>query len=519
MPKKYPPLSAEEKQAILQRHQELVDKINADLPDEMKIAYDPHLKDRLEDEKEVEVYRIGQEMAERRRKQDEIINNLKAQFGAHPDSNNAFGRSLVYGMRVEDTPEAREFNEKMYRDYLENQGQLAYIRFKDVLSFDPQKLYDCGEDRVKLAEFYRDNPQLCDDGFVVNSCLSRLPVPKQLQDSISKIARPIEALHYPSTIVQSACDIDYFACPQMRPEVAIIAFGNKDLEVPKNEGLRLSLLEMIGQNTVENSYQFLNHFKEHGLEFGKDAFVRYKGERTDPQTGEKTEIGIGDAFAQMANDSNVKVVERSKEEIQQLKFISKSFQNEYAQIWQQKFAEKTGKENFNIAAYEKENKGGVMERFVFFSTSKEYKNLKQTFREYNDPNSPNYMRKDKLRKAADGYLDHCQKKGYSSLSEMKGTRLGRATFATNIIEHLDQMEKDDAKICGQIENKFLQGYDRELLNGGSEPAQENIKEIEEFQNQVKLDLNEELVQSEVKVASSDAPTKQMEIEEEILNEK
>ncbi len=59
----YAPLTEEEKQQVVRRHKELVDRFNQSLPDDKKLTYDPDLEKKIEDPK---FYVVGQQMKEKR---------------------------------------------------------------------------------------------------------------------------------------------------------------------------------------------------------------------------------------------------------------------------------------------------------------------------------------------------------------------------------------------------------------------------------------------------------------------
>ena len=80
MPKNYKELTSEEKKVILERHSEIIQKLNAHLPDHLKLKEDKSLAKRLEDKDEVKAYRIVEEIKEKHTIQDRDYNDSTRAF-------------------------------------------------------------------------------------------------------------------------------------------------------------------------------------------------------------------------------------------------------------------------------------------------------------------------------------------------------------------------------------------------------------------------------------------------------
>ena len=165
MPNEKIVLKEEEKKQIIEKHKALVDQFNNYLPDELKIKYATNLADKLNDEKEVKYYKTLEKIKAHLTRQREIFDELKAKKPIDPDKN-VLPRSIWYGFKTENTPEAKEYNRKLYNEYLEKPEKVFYQRYKKVLEFDPQKLLDCLDDKQKLADFYLENQAIIEDAFV-----------------------------------------------------------------------------------------------------------------------------------------------------------------------------------------------------------------------------------------------------------------------------------------------------------------------------------------------------------------
>ena len=134
-------LTNEEKKMLIDKHHKIVDEFNTYLPDDNKISYDNNLINRLNDPKEVKYYKTLKELEQRIKDQKKIYENLTKKFGPIESKKNILARSFHYGLKTENTKEANEYNEKIYKLYQENPEKVFYQRYKEVLEFDPSILF------------------------------------------------------------------------------------------------------------------------------------------------------------------------------------------------------------------------------------------------------------------------------------------------------------------------------------------------------------------------------------------
>ena len=256
-PKVYPPLTAAEKKAILDRHAYLVEEMNKYLPDEQKVEVDKDLAKRLEDPKQVAIYRIGQEMEQLRNRQHEIRAQLEERFGAASTRDNPLTRALDYAIDTSGTPEANDYNEKLYQDYLNDPDKIIYERYGKVMNTNPKELYDCNDDPLKMAEYYRDTYPLCEEGFNFNSVMRNGAPSPQLNSALKSIARPMEAMSYPCTIVRAAAGIDSIACPKLTAQQsALVQSVGHEFVDREGESLRMELTNAVNAETEQPASVF-----------------------------------------------------------------------------------------------------------------------------------------------------------------------------------------------------------------------------------------------------------------------
>ena len=458
---KYKPFSKEEKEYILKRHKELVDNMNKYLPAEQRLSYDQNLEKSLDDQKLVGQYRIAQEIKEVQNKQAQALKDLQARFGKTTHDPDPMSRTIVYALNPKDTPEAKEYNERIYKDYLNDPNKVIYLRYKKFLEFNPKQICDLKDDKLKLAEFYRDNYPLCDEAFAFTSVINRSNLTPALDGALKSIASPIETLGYPQLAMQSAYDLDFFACPNLNLQQADIIMNN-DYELLGNAkpGLFNTLNYQVQKSTMESPASYFGKFTENKQRFEDSYFVNHRPEQVTIDNNGQPVISEA-KYDQIFNKEpgQFRISERSEDDKFEIRCMNKSFQREYLYNFQNQINNQLNRtSNFDIDRILKERQGGFWERRIRHSTSQEYKNFEKAFRDYNDPNSPDYCRGDKLKVATDAYLDHKGVHDENDLSNLSGTSLVRSELALAVRGALNNKET----LAGMVEEQWLDEYQVEV---------------------------------------------------------
>lgn len=493
MPKvrKYEPFTKQEKEQILRRHKELVDLMNKKLPADKKLSYDQDLEKRLDDPKVYGIYRIGQEIKEIKTQQENKRKELEAKFGKTKLDPNPLNRTMVYALNPKNTKEANDYNEKIYKDYLVNPEKVIYLRYKRIMEFNPQKIYDLKDDELKLAEFYRDNYPLCDEAFAFASVVNRSEITPALNNSLKSISQPIENLAYPQLMVNAAHDLEYFAIPKVNKEQADITMNkNRELMLNASPSMINALNDALVHESVDSPHTFFGKFLENGQKFEHGYFVKHRTEKVTMQNGQPVikEVGYDEVFDN-SKSGQVRITDRSEDDIFEMQCMNKTVQREYILNWQNDLNNRLGRNrNFDVDDMLKERQGGFIERRILHSTSQEYKNFEQAFRDYNDPNSPNYCRSNYLREATDAYLNHKGVTDESDLENMSGTSRSRSQFALAVRESLK--EKD--KLLGMVEEQWLDEYQvqvsKEPFLSAEDVAEDKGIDVKEMGNEMQKDL-------------------------------
>lgn len=163
-----------------------------------------------------------------------------------------------------------------------------------------------------------------------------------------------------------------------------------------------------------------------------------------------------------------------------------------------------------------ETKPGFFSR-IFNTTSNEWKNLDNAYKQFNNPDSPIYGDKDALKSAAMAYMAH-KVPGYEEnqlltddyINALGKTGSARTMFALNIIGAVNEQKIADRNMEAALESANAQNVTYDQI----EHAKPKVINLDDsFQNQLQKDLEEDLDKSqEVEIENNDI---QMENEKEL----
>ena len=86
--------------------------------------------------------------------------------------------------------------------------------------------------------------------------------------------------------------------------------------------------------------------------------------------------------------------------------------------------------------------GTKEEKELVFTAMLQYKAFIQAFKEFNDPESSNYLNKDLLNQTAEDYFDHKTERGIS-FSKLDDTSKSRLKLVSSVIKTINDMEDKD----------------------------------------------------------------------------
>ena len=489
MPYLNPELTEQEKTKLLAEHRAYIDDFNSHFPDELKIPYDDEaFRAKLNDPVEDMRYRRSVEREEKLAAQKRIYDSMVGKFGTPPEGRHYLNRNIFACFKTDGSDESKEYNEKLYKDYVNNPEKLLYKKIQNILNFDPQPLYEAFDDKGALVDIYDRNQELCEDAFVFETMIkddAKTWVTPQLRDSIKCMKKPIEALGDTQKAAYATVGSAYLTIPELSVEQATILLGSG----PKYAGLdaetciRNTIMRALeNSESVEQNKDFYDKLREHGLSLNNKFFVSHVAEERQPDGTYK--VVSFDAPLKHPTDANLNIRKRTKDEIWHIKNISREYEREYLGIWQKKFCSISGSDRpFNFAEIKDANKGNIFER-MFFRTSREYTEFINAFEAYNNPESKDYLNREKLREKADAYQNHKIGQG-KTLEQMDATSRGRMNLTSNVIATLDYMDKMDDVMRNQINAKLYPAVGANA-HGGPFLQQEEVNDAPKnnFANEV-----------------------------------
>ena len=453
-------ISNDEEKLILNNNQKLVDEYNKYLPEEFRLSYDSSITDT----KEIKYYNTLKFIRERNQKQEEIYNDLKIRLGNIPTDRLLLEKSFKSSLKTENTADAKEYNESIYRKYQSDPEKLFYKRYKKVLEFNPNKLIEIANDKQKIADFYIKNQPLCDDAFYFkdaiknpNSNVNRFILEKAdiLGNEIADLGKIKEI---------SEKNINYISYPKLNDnQINIINDKIPDL---------IKEYKNLFNNEIDvKKYAEL---KNNGLIIGKGFYLKYMALDKD-----KKEIPLKDAFLNNKLKTDIEIKQRNKDDIFNLSRINDTYDREYLGIWINKFTEIYNKGPFDYDQIKEDNKGKFFER-LFNTTSRQYKAFISALGEFQDPTSLNYMNKKLLKEKAKGYFDFKTEQGLS-LNNSDKTAKNRLMLAAAVLKTFKEMENDAVEVEKEISS---------IINSNDIDRKQFLKE-EDLEDDLSCDLIED----------------------------
>ena len=459
-------MTEERKRNLYIEYANYVNDFNSHLPENMKIVLDREaFMAKLEDPEEVARYQRSLWREQKLKDQENIYARLESKFGTPPEGRHYLNRNIAFSFKTDGSDESNEYNERLYREYVQNPEKLLYEKISNIINFNPQPLYDALGDKAKLVDFYDANQALCEDAFVFDSMIKDDAldwINPNLKSAIACMKMPIQTLNEAKKEAYAAVGSSYLTMPNLTPEQAAILMGSGPQYTGKTAriDIRNTIMNALGKSeTVEQAKDFYGKLFNHGLNVNKNFFLSHVAEERQPD-GTYKEVSFQNVLNH-PNDPNLIIRPRTKDEIWHIRNISKEYEREYLSVWQKKFEDFSGDRPFNFARIKEANKGNFFER-TFRRTSREYKEFIKAFEEYNDPNSKNYLNRQNLREKADAYSEHKLGQGVP-LERMDRTSRGRMSLVTNVIATLDYMDKTDEMVRSNIEAKLYPGMQPKVV--------------------------------------------------------
>ena len=469
MPKEdYAPLTEQERTEIVARWENYVTKINAwcEKQGYEKIDVDKSRKElyeKMNNQDMVARYRISKQIQEKHEAYANEGKNLilhanrpaNQQAGQVDNTgkvyvdlgNHYLSRTINFLLKTDGSEESKKYNQDLLKCYAKNPVEFTHVRLKNLMTYDPKELMEIGNDKTRLLEFYRDNMALCSEANEFGDSFRQQSfgaVP-ELMEGKESMKVMIQKINFAGSSQVESGDLDFFATPTVPQNDNLITdLVMRDREVfgKKKTRTQMVLFQNMRANNVEQKsfHDYLKSLEEKGMKIDKDVFLKYKVVETNPETGAQKQVTTDDL---LKNKPNVTLQQRSKEEIEAIKRISKAYSTRYSNEFQKRMGEKLHT-NYNVFQVIKDNKGSI-----FSSDSREYKEYVAALADYTNPEKPGYLNKENLRAKTQAYLDHT-KVDRPERNETNVTRRGRVNLAENTLRVLDEMETNKDKIRSDI---------------------------------------------------------------------
>ncbi len=442
-------------------YMEMANILNPYLSDENKIdTSDEAFDRRFNDPKEQRFYELSMKINERNQKQTAIVNSLKEKYGEitgeHP-----FRRNFASLFKAEDTKEARQYNEELYKAYKENPEAVVQHFFKKVIDFDfskYEKIFDNPDYKNYLLEFELEHPDITSVAFVTNSAfdISRIKPSTYFSEYLSCFKGIMEIL--PSGKLLANQMDSYFSMPVITEgimsDLAVNNFGGAHPDLMKKISNKLPN-DLQREVVIPNTKEFFANLNNMGIDTKEPNFIIKYAAVENSEDGEKL-VSVVNALKNPDNYSIYKLDEKYVNNIKQVTENDCAKDNPIYLNELEISDEKTRIEHMNkqifteysldkkLSTFERDNltpefildknKGGFFERF-FETTSPEFRELRTIYRGFNNKNSKYYGDTALLRTKAKAYLDHKGVKNTSDIENLGKTGKGRSLFALTILEN------------------------------------------------------------------------------------
>lgn len=414
MPDFTKPFTEEEKQGFIDQYTNATQVFNKELPDEMKIEFDPDgFRKKINDPEQAEMYRRTIFVNEQKDKKHELNEKYKREFAkqiefAKKKTNKELPLDRVMQMllKVDGSEASDNFNRKLLNFYYNHPNEVAQAVLKGIIKADSTVYQGILKDDYERCKVYTDNFVRSYIAYEAQHVLDVMEKDGDLTKEIKKNPM-ISFLQAQQSLGSGFGSADMFAMPKMTIE----QLGLLSVQSNPEKAKYMNIVAKNGFDstfdTVKEEIKLLN---KTGVLDDKEPALTYKAIET--KDGKVKEIKLLDAI--QSKDSNVTIVKRSEEEKQNMLYITNGIKLRYEVV--RRFKEdfvssyndrnpQTKIDKFSQSKILDSHKGGFFER-LFNTTSKEYKDFVENFKKFTDPNNHDISVKDKLIESAKAYINH-----------------------------------------------------------------------------------------------------------------
>ncbi len=481
------PLTDKEKENFEKQYIESVRIYNKMLPDDKKIKLDVEgLRKRMNDPKEVEIYRRAKYIVEKEQKQTELYQQYKEQQGLTDDTKLPLARDLFRLMRIDGSPESENFNKRLVNLFAKHPYEVATAVLKGEYSADTSVYNGILMDDYERMKVYFDNFEnvgLSWNEVFLKTTMGNVTFVKGIDGNLSNLVQKRVNLGSGFSIPD-----DIFGQPKMTKDQLAELVNGTDKEYTKEYSFKVTTAWT--DKDIEVDREDFKLFKKKGIFDDKETVLSYKAIET--KDGKEKEIRLIDALK--SDKPNIKIVKRSEEEKEKLLYVTidnykKSHMDEVKNNME-KFkvdlvssynakGPQTKIDKFNQDMILDQNKGGFFER-TFNTTSNEYKDFVTALKNYTDEKSPDFSNGRKLVAKAKAYLKHKNVKDEHSIERLDKTGRNRVKLCQAIIEAIDKQPELLVNVRDNSVNNHAEI--EKVANMDKGPEREPVKNLEQDVN-------------------------------------
>lgn len=305
------PFTNQEKQDFINNYNEAVDAYNYALPEGNKITPDVEgLQEKLNDSKQVEIYRRSKFLKEKQDKQEALYRQYKAKMKID-DSKFPLARNMATMMRIDNSIEAQEFNQRFIKLYSKYPNEFTQAVLRGVYKTDSTIFNDILKDDYERCKSFYDNYEHVKIAFNSNN------IQKELEAKDSKLVQEIKDSNLAKFMeLQQDLGTSFdhpeliFEIPEMTKEQAITCYSKVDLNEGHDKDYLLFANAKLFDSETEKTKQIINSLKEKGILDDKEPMLSYKA--IERKNGKEKEISVIEAITK--NDPNIRIEKRSEAE-------------------------------------------------------------------------------------------------------------------------------------------------------------------------------------------------------------
>ena len=311
------PLTEEEKANFEKQYIESVRIYNKLLPNDKKIELDVEgLRKRMNDSKEIEIYRRSKYLVEKEKKQLAIFQKYKEEHHIIGTEKGPLARDIFRLMRIDGSPESENFNSKLFSLYIKYPYEVTTAVLKGEYSADSSVYNGMLMDDYDRMKLYFDNFENVKISFNEAYTKTNMRGSNKLLDEL--------AAENVSNLIQQKASIscgflhpdDYFVVPKMNDKQRELCLVGRDPEYTKDYINKVA--DMFFDNNIIEARENVGLLKQEGILDDKEPILSYKAVET--KDGKEKEVKIITALK--SKNPNVKIVKRSEEEKEKLRYIT-----------------------------------------------------------------------------------------------------------------------------------------------------------------------------------------------------